>query len=293
MKNNFKYLTTGQEDTNWGISLNVAGSYTVNPNETYPPSKHPSGYYFSWDEGRVLNEFQINYITSGEGVLENAQGIFPLKQGNLFILFPNEWHRYRPIKKTGWEENYIGFSGHIAEKFMSHPLFSTKQPVIRSGIREEIIDSYLKIFDLVEKEQPGYQHIASGMIVKLLGYIISFEKQKGLSGKKIAKVIEQVRFSMRQNMSHDFNLEELALQNNFSYSYFRKMFKKYTGVSPAQYHLQLKLMRAKEMLISSDKSIKEISIELGFQSIYYFSNLFKKKEGVNPSQFRKRNIWGK
>ncbi len=83
-------------------------------------------------------------------------------------------------------------------------------------------------------------------------------------------------------------MKELAKQYNVGYSYFRQMFKKYTGVSPGQYHLQLRLIRAKELLISTNKSIKEISYEQGFQSIYYFSNLFKKKEGMNPSEFRER-----
>lgn len=293
MKNSFKYLTTGQEDAKWGIYLNVAGTSTAIANEKYPSSNHPSGYYFFWNEGRILKEYQLNYITKGEGILENRHGVFPVKQGSLFIIFPNEWHRYKPSQKSGWEENYIGFEGKIADNFMSHHVFSSKQPVIHIGIREEIIDTYLKIFDLTEKEQPGYQQIASGMVIKLLGYIISLEKQKGFSGKRIAKVIEEVRFMMRQNISSDFNLEKLAIQNNFGYSYFRKMFKKYTGVSPGQYHLQLKFMRAKELLISSDKSIKEISDELGFQTIYYFSNLFKKKEGISPSQYRKKNIWEK
>ena len=129
------------------------------------------------------------------------------------------------------------------------------QPVINCGIKEEIIDTYLKIYDLVEKERPGFQQIASGMVVKLLGYIVSFEKSKGFSGKHIAKVIEQVRFLMRQNIESEYNMEELAKQHNVGYSYFRKMFKKYTGVSPAQYHLQLRIIRAKELLVSTDKTI--------------------------------------
>jgi AraC-like DNA-binding protein len=65
------------------------------------------------------------------------------------------------------------------------------------------------------------------------------------------------------------------------------MFKKYTGVPPVQYHLDLKVLRAKELLLYSDKSVKEISYELGFQSIYYFSRVFKNKLGLAPSEIRK------
>ncbi|MFV0268331.1 MAG: helix-turn-helix domain-containing protein, partial [Draconibacterium sp.] len=184
-------------------------------------------------------------------------------------------------------ENYVGFKGRIADHFLSNPVFKGQQPVLQLGIKEEIIDTYLKIMDLVEKEQPGYQQIASGMVVKLLGYIISFEKQKGFSGKRIAKVIEEVRFAMRQDIDKETGLEELAARHNVGYSYFRKMFKKYTGVAPGQYHLQLRIMRARELLAGSDKSIKEISLELGFQTIHYFSLIFKKKVGVTPSGFRK------
>jgi transcriptional regulator GlxA family with amidase domain len=193
------------------------------------------------------------------------------------------------LDKTGWTENHIGFDGELASKLIASPQFNTENPVYTFGIKEELIDTYLKIFDLVEKEQPGFQQIASGMIMKLLGYIISFEKQKGFSGKRIAKVIEAIRFEIRQNLEKELDLKEMAQKHNVNYSYFRKMFKKYTGVSPGQYHLQLRIIRAKELLVSTDKSIKEISYELGFQSIFYFSNMFKKKEGTTPSHFRNKN----
>ncbi|MDX8338885.1 AraC family transcriptional regulator [Draconibacterium sp. IB214405] len=288
MKEYFKYLTTSEEDINWGLYLKVAGSARIKPNTLYPPKEHPSEYYFEWKNGRILHEFQLNYITEGTGVFENSYGKFQIKPGSLIIIFPNEWHRYRPLKKTGWVENYVGFNGHIADQLLKHPTFSSRQPVIQCGIREDIIDSHLKIIDLVEKERPGYQQIASGMVVKLLGYIVSVEKRKGFSGKQISKVIEEVRFLMRQNADQEFDLEELARKHNVGYSYFRKMFKKYTGVSPGQYHLQLRIIRAKELLISTDKSIKEISLELGFQTIHYFSLIFKKKVGLTPTEFRKR-----
>lgn len=290
MNNRFKYLTVGEEDSNWGLFLNVAGSSTIESGNIYPPVEHPSGYYFNWKEGRVLHEYQINYITEGSGVFENKHGKFSVNPGSIMFTFPGIWHRYKPTGKTGWKENYIGFNGKIILDLFNHPLFTPRNPVLQIGIKEELLDTYLKIFDLVEREQPGFQQIASGMVIKLLGYIISIEKQKGFSGKRIAKVIEEARFMMRQHMEQEINLEQIAEQHHVGYSYFRQMFKKYTGVSPGQYHLQLRIIRAKELLASTDKSIKEISYELGFQSIYYFSNMFKRKEGMNPSDFRKRVI---
>jgi AraC-like DNA-binding protein len=287
MKEFFKYLSAGDEDKNWGLYLNVSGRARITPHTKYPSLDHPSGYYFAWDTGRVLQEYQLNYITEGSGILENESGKFRVKEGTLMIVPKGQWHRYRPIQKNGWVENYIGFSGHLAEHYFNKSLILLGQSVIHCGIREEFIDTYYKIFELVQKEEPGFQQIASGLVIKLLGYIIAYQKQRNFSGKQIEKIIQKARFQMRENISGEINLQLLAEDNNIGYSYFRKMFKEYTGISPRQYHLELKIMRAKELLLSTDMNIKEISFELGFQSTHYFSRFFKQKVGVSPSQLKK------
>ncbi len=282
-----KYLTPGDRDKDWGIYLNAAGSSVVQPNSVYPSPHHPTGYHFNWEQGRLLNEYQINYISSGRGVFESKTGTYPIKEGSILIISPDMWHRYKPLQRTGWTEQFIGFNGQIAAQFLSHPRFVGGPPVISIGIHEEILDTYLKIFDLAKEEKPGFQQIASGMIVKLLGYILSFEMQKEFSGKRIETIIEEVRFRMRASLEQSMDMEQLAQEYHIGYSYFRKMFKNYTGVAPHQYYLELKLMRARELLLSTDKSVKEISLELGFQSIHYFSRIFKSKTGQSPSDLRK------
>jgi AraC-like DNA-binding protein len=72
-----------------------------------------------------------------------------------------------------------------------------------------------------------------------------------------------------------------------SYSWFRKMFKKYTGLS-TQYQLQIRIQKAKEFLTSSSMPIKEISDILEFDSVNYFISFFKKKTSESPSEFRNR-----
>ena len=287
MKNFIKYLTSSREDENWGIFLTSAGSLKIPPQTEYPSQKHPGGYFFTWENGRVLKEYQVNYITEGGGILENTHGIFELKKGDVMITFPGEWHRYKPQKLTGWTENYIGFNGPAVNFFLTHNLFDPKSPVIQTGNHEEILDGFLRIFELVKAEPPGFQQIASGMVIKLLGYLVAYHKQKEFSGKEIAGIIEKARFEMRNDVDKQFDLEQFAANNNIGYSYFRRMFKNFTGISPRQYFLQLKIMRARELLLTTDKSIKEISYQLGFDSIYYFSRFFKQKTGMSPSEFRK------
>ena len=286
MKDFFKYITAGEDDRDWGIYLNVVGKSRIEPHTAYPSREHPTGYYFTWKNGRILNEYQINYITEGTGILENEEGRYIIKPGSLMIIRPGVWHRYKPSANTGWVENYVGFSGSLANHFLDKVSTLQNQSFIRSSIREEFIDTYYKLFNIVIQEKPGFQLIASAMIIKLLGYIVAFQKQRHFSGKKIEQLIQKARFQIRENLDGKTDLHQLATDSNVGYSYFRKMFKKYVGISPHQYHLELKLIRARELILTSDKSIKEISYELGFQSIHYFSRLFKSKLGMSPSELR-------
>lgn len=283
----FKYLTPSADDEKWGLFLKVAGREVIPENASYPTKSHPYNYYFLWDKGRILDEFQLNYITEGSGIYEDLNGKYMVKPGTILITRPGMWHRYRPNQNTGWTENYIGFDGAIARGILLNPLFFDNKPVSNVGEREEFVDTYQKIFDFVIQEKPGYQQVAAGMIMKLLGYMVSTKKQGAFSGKRIEKIIQEVCFYIRENIEKDIDFKSIAENHNLGYSYFRKMFKKYTGVPPVKYHLDLKIIRAKDILLSSDKIIKEISYELGFQSVYYFSRAFKNKIGVSPTEIRR------
>jgi AraC-like DNA-binding protein len=286
MKDFFKYITAGEDDKDWGLYLNVVGKSKVVPRSPYPSMEHPTGYSFTWQNGRILNEYQINYITEGSGILETEEGRFVITPGTMIIIKPKVWHRYKPSYKHGWTENYIGFNGELANHFLEKLPLSENQAFIRCSLREEYIDAYYKIFNVVMQEKPGFQQVASGLIINLLGYIVAFNKQKGLAGTKIEQAIQDVQFELRKNLDRDLDLHAWSKQNNIEYSYLRKMFKKYTGFAPHQYHLELKILRAKELLLTTNKSIKEIAYELGFQSIHYFSRLYKLKVGSSPSELR-------
>ncbi len=282
----FKYLTSGEEDREWGLFLTVAGCAEVKENVSYPPSEHPSGYYFTWGKGRVIQEYQLLYITEGEGVFENQSGKFQVRAGSIIIIRPFERHRYRPKQERGWYEYYVGFNGRIAESLLSQNKFFADSPVVHIGIHEDIVLLYQELLDLVEGEGPGYHQIGAGIVMKLLGTVIAFTKRRVFHDEPIVRYISEIKANMLAHVSDNIDLQAMAMEYGVGYDQLRKQFKQYTGVSPHQYFLEMKIMRARELIVSTDKTIQEISYELGFDSIYYFSRLFKKKTGVSPTTLR-------
>lgn len=293
MLNNFKYLPNNNKDSCWGLYITVAGSANVEPGSNYPPTAHPSGYHFNWQNGRVLHEFQINYITNGEGIIETKDGVYPINEGSIIILQPNVWHRYRPKAESGWTEHYVGFMGKMAESMITSSDILSKNKVVIIGFYEKIIDLYNEIFKQINDERPGYQQICSGLIIQLMGQIISIKKNEDFTHDPIQKAIQKACIIIRSSTTENLNIETIADELEVNYSHFRKAFKRYTGFSPLQYHTSLRIKQAIEQLTNTDLSIKEISYNLGFCSVSYFSKLFKEKTGKTLGEYRKEIIKAK
>ena len=79
----------------------------------------------------------------------------------------------------------------------------------------------------------------------------------------------------------------LASVAHLSASHFARGFKEETGKAPMEYAHDLRLERAKKLLLAGDKSITEIALECGFNSPSYLSACFQKQYKMTPSEYRK------
>ena len=79
--------------------------------------------------------------------------------------------------------------------------------------------------------------------------------------------IEQAKIIMNENVAGNVDPEELAMRLNISYSWFHRVFKEYTGYAPAKYFQELKLRKAKQLLVGTSQSVKEILFFLGSRSV--------------------------
>lgn len=84
----------------------------------------------------------------------------------------------------------------------------------------------------------------------------------------------------------DLNVSNLANMINVSKSYFHKLFRDKTGVSPLQYINNVRVKQAKDILRKTNASIVDVSATVGFEDVRYFSRLFKKSTGMSPNKYR-------
>lgn len=289
MKNDsLSYLSIGATDDDWGISVSTVGYQFIPPQGNYPLSRHPEKYEFKPQTGRVLNEYQLVYITKGSGYFaSNTVKTQKIQAGTMILLFPGEWHSYYPDKETGWNEYWVGFKGVHIDRRIEKRFFTKEAPIFQIGVSATIVNLYEDILKFASEEKAGYQQLISSITLHILGVIYYKDKNNSFTNTYVVEKINEARIIMKENVETTISPEEIAKKLGLSYSWFRRMFKDYTGISPAQYQMQQRILRAKELLTDSSLNISDIAFTLKFENVGQFSTFFKKKEGISPTEYRK------
>ena len=283
-----KYLLASERDALWGLTVSTVGYEEIAPGDPYPTRGHADGYYFNIEKGRVLNEYQLLYNPEGEGVFQSAHcPPTPIKAGDMFLLFPGEWHSYHPLPHTGWKSHWIGFRGKNMDDRVRAGFLSPEKPIYHVGYSSVIEELYRTAYQQAVEEAAYSQQVMAGLVNHLIGKMYALERNIEFN-KNQAQVdmINRARMQIRKALESNLTIQQVAEELGVSYSNFRKLFKEYTGLSPATYQQELRLLRAKELLSTTDMTVKEIAYRLNFESPDYFSAKFKAKMGCKPSEAR-------
>lgn len=103
---------------------------------------------------------------------------------------------------------------------------------------------------------------------------------------KTDSVVEHAKQYIEEHFNKELSLDEMAREIGISPYYLSKLFKETAGIGYVEYTTRLRMEYAKEQLGSSDKSVKEICRNAGYQDPNYFSRIFKKWTGMTPTEFR-------
>lgn len=110
-----------------------------------------------------------------------------------------------------------------------------------------------------------------------------------ISGRRYSDIIEIAKDQIRKTyMSDEISLNTVAAEVGMSPSYFSSIFSKEMGKTFVEYLTEIRMDRAKELLMCSSMKTSEIGYEVGYKDPHYFSYIFKKTQNCTPKEFRAR-----
>ena len=146
--------------------------------------------------------------------------------------------------------------------------FVTK-PVLKLEVIEQVLNARDKLQSVLEAKQ-------------------ALESVQKMDSPVLLTPIERSVHYMNEHIDTPFTMTEVAEFMNMNPSYFSRYFKEEMGTSFIEYVKQIKVKRAKSLLMTSNMRIYEISSALGYSSVQYFSTLFKSITGVTPQEYKNR-----
>lgn len=239
-------------------------------------------------KGRI--DFQLIYIHSGCGYFDFGDGKeISIDAGNIVIYYPDEMQKYTYYGKDKPVVYWIHFTGKdICTLFGDYELDTAKR-VIPVGCSAEYVQLFNKIILELQLKRDNYAECSALLFRQLIiamGRATINDEHSSIVTDKLS--IESATNYFHEHFHDQISIDKFLEDKNVNVNAFFKKFKTYTGLSPLQYLLDIRISNAKNLLEGTDYTISEIASIVGYDNPLYFSRLFHKHVGMSPKDYRKR-----
>jgi AraC-like DNA-binding protein len=165
-------------------------------------------------------------------------------------------------------------------------LFLNKVPVLKI---KDAVNMLCKIRSEIISQEIGYLTRVNHLIDSLLIAVARQSTLQADSRRDFPRTFMNLERTLRLNLAHQWTVEEMAALFGLGTTSFTEKVKSYTGFSPMNYLINIRISEAIKLLKRPDVNFTNIALETGFYSSQHFSTTFKKLTGYTPGQFRKQN----
>ncbi|MNJ84689.1 HTH-type transcriptional activator Btr [compost metagenome] len=219
---------------------------------------------------------------------------------SMLISYPGQLHHHlnalERVNSEGW---ILAFDPKFIHKSTSASIEESFSNVILIQFDQEQKKWFTSLFELISAEvklgdsslnNPVIGHLVNGFFSKTAALFQLQEKERILKySSRSVEIVKTFKRLVREQFIQLKKPSEYAERMNISVSYLNDTVKSITGFSATNFIQQEIFREAERLLCYTNKSIKEIAFQLGYEDYKYFIRLFSKYIGVSPSNFRKQN----
>lgn len=233
-------------------------------------------------------DYQIIYVASGKAhfYFDGIEQI--VTAGSMVIYRPKEEQKYYYYGIDHTEVYWLHFTGGNVKNILRKYGITDDMHVIPTGTSLEYKHLFEQIIQELKLCKDDYEELLVNYLQHLLILIHRAinSKPRGKNQLLLSEMDNAVRY-FHENYNKPICIEEYAAKQHMSVSWFIRNFKEYSGSTPTQYLLSLRIANAQTLLEKTNYTVTEISEIVGYDNPLYFSRLFKKQSGLSPSEFRK------
>jgi AraC-like DNA-binding protein len=254
----------------------------------------------------ISDHVRIYFVTEGkfEWIIDKQNYIlFP---GDLAIILPGQVfgseNGYLDIGSLNWMHINVTLFQNDGTKTLG--TWSSLSESENLSIRKVLLLNKIPVVAKFRKAAAIFQSLQTELFYKELGYhtrinqlidelFISITRQltrQSISQRDFPQTFMKLEQTLRQNLPHQWSVEEMAALVGLGTTAFSEKVKSYTGFSPLNYLINIRISEAIKLLKKQEENLTDIALDTGFYSSQHFSTTFKKLTGYTPSQFRKNYI---
>lgn len=285
----FYYPPIRDRDVRDGCYLTSMGHSVHSAGVDYPLPGHPAQYDFDARRGRVLPDFGLVLISRGQGFFENErEPERPVRAGDFFCLTPGQWHRYEPRVETGWEEYWVCFNGDYPHRLQKNKELPTFPRVIRPPDSRWLERRLKQILEVLDQQSMtttlgmGLRSLALFTEIGSLADPVASAEQFKVSDSLCRRAMASIEDNLHRTVDLDQVAAELAVSRRTLERHFRRV----AGISPGDFVIRSRVVRARRLIESTDMPIKSIAFTCGFRTPQQMIYDFHRHLGLAPGQFR-------
>ena len=235
-------------------------------------------YFLNRDYGRL--DYELIYIYKGAGHFFLNRKWEMLPAGNVVLYRPKEPQQYSYYAKDKPEIYWIHFTGSRCEETLER--YSVENCYIGENLSVKLLFQY--IITELQLKKLHYENIVLANFLILLSSIHrSFEQT--LRPYENNFTIDRLICELNSKYMQAWSIASMADYCKLSSSYFSHMFRQRMGVSPMRFLNNLRIEKAKDLLMTNSMSVATAAQLAGFEDPLYFSRVFKKATGIAPNEF--------